>query len=142
LYLNFFQVVKGERLKFSDDVPEDFVELITTCVWNGNANIRCGIQQAMIWMDRNVKRLVGGDTTSTYTTTSMRTTSSVRTMAMTSIEQSSERGDKSSRRSNKNSERGDKSTRKSNKNSERGDKSSRRSHKSEIIKLSKKSGRG
>ncbi|KAL7076649.1 hypothetical protein ACQ4LE_004148 [Meloidogyne hapla] len=93
------KVITGERLKFSDDTPEEFAELITNCVWNGNADIRCTVQQAMLWMDRNINRLVGAET------------SSVHTMAVTTT--ASERGgDRSSRRSI-NSERRD------NKNSRR-----------------------
>nr|CAD2149025.1 unnamed protein product [Meloidogyne enterolobii]CAD2200159.1 unnamed protein product [Meloidogyne enterolobii] len=92
------KVITGDRLKFSDDTPEEFAELITNCVWNGDADIRCSIQQAMLWMDRNILRLVGSDTASVHTS-----------MGATATASNRGSGDRSSRRSitadNKNSNR-------------------------------------
>nr|CAD2203060.1 unnamed protein product [Meloidogyne enterolobii] len=92
------KVITGDRLKFSDDTPEEFAELITNCVWNGDADIRCSIQQAMLWMDRNILRLVGSDTASVHTS-----------MGATATASNRGSGDRSSRRSitadNKNSSR-------------------------------------
>nr|CAD2148928.1 unnamed protein product [Meloidogyne enterolobii] len=92
------KVITGERLRFSDDTPEEFAELITNCVWNGDADIRCSIQQAMLWMDRNILRLVGSDTASVHTS-----------MGATATASNRGSGDRSSRRSitadNKNSSR-------------------------------------
>ncbi|KAF7636115.1 Protein kinase domain-containing protein [Meloidogyne graminicola] len=101
-------VIKGERLLFSEDTPEEFAELIVNCVWNGNPEIRCGIQQALTWMDRNIKRLIGTE----ETTTSMGGTSTI-----TTTNNISQRGDKSNRRSERvdNSRRSDKSSKQSKK---------------------------
>uniref|UniRef100_A0A914LXZ9 Tyrosine-protein kinase n=1 Tax=Meloidogyne incognita TaxID=6306 RepID=A0A914LXZ9_MELIC len=82
------KVITGDRLKFSDDTPEEFAELITNCVWNGDADIRCSIQQAMLWMDRNILRLVGSDTASVHTS-----------MGATATASNRGSGDRSSRRS-------------------------------------------
>nr|CAD2144456.1 unnamed protein product [Meloidogyne enterolobii] len=95
------KVITGDRLKFSDDTPEEFAELITNCVWNGDADIRCSIQQAMLWMDRNILRLVGSDTASVHTSMGATATASNRGSGDRSSRRSLSSDNKSSRRSKK-----------------------------------------
>uniref|UniRef100_A0A915M8T4 Protein kinase domain-containing protein n=1 Tax=Meloidogyne javanica TaxID=6303 RepID=A0A915M8T4_MELJA len=95
------KVITGDRLKFSDDTPEEFAELITNCVWNGDADIRCSIQQAMLWMDRNILRLVGSDTASVHTSMGATATASNRGSGDRSSRRSITADNKSSRRSKK-----------------------------------------
>jgi hypothetical protein len=51
----------GERLRFDREVSPDFADYIRRSVWTASATDRHSMQQALSWMDRNIKRLADAE---------------------------------------------------------------------------------